>query len=118
MGSDEKADQLMPGAITTDVTTRPDRVVVAVSGELDFDSCTQIRGTTDAVPLHGRTLTLEMAAVTFMDSSGLNMLLDLRNRAHAEGGTLELAGLPRQAQHVLDVTGTRHLFTVRPCPAP
>ncbi|MFI8103759.1 STAS domain-containing protein [Streptomyces sp. NPDC086023] len=104
----------MPGAIHTDTTTRPDRVVLAVSGELDMGSCTRLSTLTDALILSGRTLALEMSAVTFLDSSGLHLLLTLRNRALAQGGRLELHCVPHQAQRVLDLTGTRHLFTLRP----
>ncbi|MFJ7158751.1 STAS domain-containing protein [Streptomyces sp. NPDC101118] len=93
------------------VSTRPDRIVVLVAGDLDVDTTSHVTDLTRAVELHGRVLTLDLSAVGFMDSSGLHMLLVLRRRALAEGGILELAGVPRQALRLLDLTGTRDLFT-------
>ncbi|MEU9107717.1 STAS domain-containing protein [Streptomyces xanthophaeus] len=66
----------------------------------------------------GQTLALDLPAMTRMDSSGLNMLLTLRNRARAEHGVLHVCGVPRQALRVLGLTGTRSLFTLRPCLTP
>lgn len=96
------------------VATRPGGTVVTVAGDLDLATCPYVTRATDTIPLRGRTLTLELSAVTFMDSTGLNMLLGLRERARAEGGTLDLAGLPDQARKVLAHTGTGDLFTLRP----
>ncbi|MFJ6940615.1 STAS domain-containing protein [Streptomyces sp. NPDC101132] len=55
--------------------------------------------------MHGRVHTLDLSAVGFMDSSGLHMLPALRRRARAEGGALELAGVPCQALRLPDLTG-------------
>ncbi|MFF7182937.1 STAS domain-containing protein [Streptomyces sp. NPDC008121] len=96
-----------------DVTAQPGRVVVTVAGELDTSACLHITEVTDALDIRGQTLTLDLSCVPFMHSSALDMLLDLRRRARAEGATLELFGIPAQAARLLDSTGTRHLFTVR-----
>ncbi|MFD0354047.1 STAS domain-containing protein [Streptomyces sp. NPDC127110] len=103
-------------AFDVDVTMRPDgaAVTVTVAGELDLATCPRVTRAIDGIPLAGRTLTLELSAVTFMDPTGLNMLLGLRERARAEGGTLDLAGVPEQAQNVLDLTGTGELFPLCP----
>ncbi|WP_405977589.1 STAS domain-containing protein [Streptomyces sp. NBC_00158] len=97
-----------------DVAMRPGGAVVTVTGDLDLATCPHLIRATDTIPLEGRMLTLELSAVTFMDSTGLNMLLGLRERARAEGGTLDLAGLPEQARNVLDHTSTSDLFALRP----
>ncbi|GLX17566.1 hypothetical protein Slala02_03930 [Streptomyces lavendulae subsp. lavendulae] len=103
-------------AFDVDVALRPDSaaVTVTVRGELDLATCPRVVRATETIPLEGRTLTLELSAVTFMDPSGLNMLLGLRERARAEGGALYLAGVPDQARTVLDLTGTGDLFPLRP----
>lgn len=99
---------------TQNVTVHADRAVVTVAGSLDMDTCPHVTEATDALTLRGRILVLDLSAVTFIDSSALNMLLNLRNRAHAEGGTLELRAVPAQALRVLDITGTRGLFALTP----
>ncbi|MET9855578.1 STAS domain-containing protein [Streptomyces sp. NPDC006450] len=90
------------------------RTVLALTGALDMDTVPRVTAATDTLVLAGRTLVLDLSAVTFMDSSGLNTLLILRNRAEAEHGTLELCGLPDQALRLLDITGARDLFTLTP----
>ncbi|MFD9373522.1 STAS domain-containing protein [Streptomyces sp. NPDC060020] len=92
--------------------------VVTLSGELDMTTCPYVTRATDALALKGHTLALDLSAVTHMDSSGLNMLLTLRNRARDEHGVVHLCGVPRQPLRVLDLTGTRSLFTLRPCLTP
>ncbi|MFD9724602.1 STAS domain-containing protein [Streptomyces sp. NPDC059072] len=98
------------------VRTHPKRTVVTVTGTINMDTCPHLTKVTDALPLAGQTLALDLTAVTFMDSCGLNAFLALRKRAEAEGGTLELIGVPQQALRVLDLTGTRHLFTLHAAP--
>ncbi|MFD6916003.1 STAS domain-containing protein [Streptomyces virginiae] len=90
------------------------QTVLTITGALDMDTVPHITVATDPVDLGGRTLVLDLAAVTFMDSAGLNTLLILRNRVEAEQGTLELRGLPDQALRLLDITGVRALFTLTP----
>ncbi|MFE5861694.1 STAS domain-containing protein [Streptomyces virginiae] len=90
------------------------RTVLTITGALDTDTVPHITEATEPLTLSGRTLVLDLAAVTFMDSSGLNTLLTLRNRVEAEQGLLELRRLPDQALRLLDLTGARALFTLTP----
>ncbi|MFF3677862.1 STAS domain-containing protein [Streptomyces sp. NPDC002120] len=94
----------------------PDRTILTVSGELDMDTAPNLTEAADGIDLHGQTLALDLSAVTFVDSCGLNALLALRHRVGLTGGTLELCGLCDQALHLLDLTGTRPLFTLRTGP--
>ncbi|MFF4582046.1 STAS domain-containing protein [Streptomyces sp. NPDC001373] len=100
------------------VTVRPDWAVVTLTGDLDPATCACVIEATAPIPLKGQTLVLELSALTYMGPTGLNLLLGLRRRARDEGGTLALAGVPDQARQVLELTGTRHLFTLCPRPAP
>ncbi|WP_431967940.1 STAS domain-containing protein [Actinacidiphila sp. bgisy160] len=94
------------------------QTTIALTGELDLETCPQVTAVTDALQLCGRTLRMDLSGVTFIGSTSLNMLLSLRLRAEVEEGTLELAGLQPQAEHVLALTGTRELFRIRPSDAP
>ncbi|MFD4925042.1 STAS domain-containing protein [Streptomyces goshikiensis] len=105
---------MLPIRLDLDVSTQPDVTVVTLAGELDMTTCPYVTQATDTLALKGQTLALDLSALTHMDSSGLNMLLTLRNRARDEHGVLHLLGVPRQALRVLDLTGTRSLFTLRP----
>ncbi|MFD5421234.1 STAS domain-containing protein [Streptomyces sp. NPDC127069] len=108
----------MQPALGVDVTTYDHTVVVSVSGELDTDTSPLVARATGTLDLRpgGPALVLDLAGVTFIDAGALNMLLALRHHARGHGTTLRLRAVPAQAQQLLDLTGTRHLFTY--CPGP
>ncbi|MFD9338331.1 STAS domain-containing protein [Streptomyces sp. NPDC060028] len=108
----------MHPTLTIDTTAQKGRTVLTITGSLDMDSCPHITAATDILVLEGHALALDLSGVTFMDSSGLNMLLNLRNRTQAENCALELSGLPDQPLRVLDITGARDLFILRPALTP
>lgn len=101
-------------AFDVSVSHHPERVVLTLAGELDMDTSPFVTEATDRLKLRDQTLTLDMADVSFMDSSSLSMLLLLRARVEAEGGLLELCGLQEQALRVLEITGSHALFLMRP----
>ncbi|MFD5891968.1 STAS domain-containing protein [Streptomyces sp. NPDC060334] len=101
----------MSSSFDVDVTMKNDRAVMAVAGELDVNTIPYIMEATDALAL-GQPLTLDLSGVTFMDSSALNMLLILRDRAHTEGGMVELRKVTAQTLRLLERTGTRPLFSL------
>ncbi|MFE3197920.1 hypothetical protein [Embleya sp. NPDC059237] len=60
------------------------------------------------------TIDTDRTIVAVAGELGLNLLLKLRERAGTEGETLELHGVSERVQFVLDLTGTRNLFALRP----
>ncbi|MFH7595755.1 STAS domain-containing protein [Streptomyces racemochromogenes] len=89
----------------------PKRTIISVAGELDIDTCPHLAEAAHALIGAGHCLIVDLSGLTFIDPSGLNLLLALNHRARTAGQSLELAGVPAQAGHVLDLTRTRHLFT-------
>ncbi|MFE5405228.1 STAS domain-containing protein [Streptomyces sp. NPDC056580] len=88
----------------------PERTVITVAGELDLETCPALAQAAFVEPLGGLTLHLEMSGVSFMDSSGLNLLLQLHQRLDAEGGRLLVSGLQDQPTRVLYLTGAYDLL--------
>ncbi|MEU5217156.1 STAS domain-containing protein [Streptomyces sp. NPDC020807] len=106
-------------ALTVRVRTHTGTTVLSLDGELDLDTRAGFAEAVDALPpLSGHVVVLDLSQVAFMDSTGINLFLALRARARAEGGRLEFVGVRRQALQVMDLTGTRRLFTVRPSRSP
>ncbi|MFE5808367.1 STAS domain-containing protein [Streptomyces sp. NPDC056491] len=103
---------------TVGVAEQPERTVVSVSGDIDFETCSLLSRVVDALVLPGRTLVLDLTRITFLGTSALHVLLALRARAIEEEWTLELAGTPDQGLRVLELTATRHLFSLHPAMAP
>jgi anti-anti-sigma factor len=61
-----------------------------VSGELDLLTVPQLRGALAALGDHGRDVVLDLAGVSFVDSSGLGLLLAAAGTAEEGGASLIL----------------------------
>ena len=57
-------------------------------------------------------LVLDMSGVTFMDSSGIAVLLRARRQMEHTGGTLRVTAIPAQARRVLDAAGIGRLISL------
>ncbi|MBQ4623850.1 MAG: STAS domain-containing protein [Clostridia bacterium] len=57
-------------------------------------------------------LTLNMARLSFMDSSGIALVLSLYKRMAALGGTLEITDLPPFARRILKAAGVEKLVSI------
>ena len=88
-----------------------ERTVITVAGETDLGPCPELLRAARTVPLGGRTLQLDVSGVSFMDSSGLNLLLQLRRRLLAERGRFLVTGLQNQPTGLLHLTETYDLLT-------
>ncbi|MCW5756931.1 MAG: STAS domain-containing protein [Phycisphaeraceae bacterium] len=64
------------------------------------------------VPSARGRLLLDMTKVEYMTSSGISMLVQLREACVCEGGTLALCGLAAPIADVLKTTRVDRLFTV------
>ncbi|MFI8293679.1 STAS domain-containing protein [Streptomyces sp. NPDC085614] len=86
---------------------------VHVAGEIDLDSAGHLRvalmRALSAAPA-GTGLVLDMSAVTFCDSSGLNALLRLRQQAIEDGRSLTISHTGPQVARLLEMTGSAALF--------
>jgi anti-sigma B factor antagonist len=86
---------------------------LAVSGEVDIATAPVLR---EALRAHaGRSpLLIDLSAVTFMDSSGLAVLLDLHQRAGERGERVAFIAPSQPVRLLFDVTGLGdelHLFS-------
>ncbi len=60
-----------------------------------------------------RLLILDLAAVTFMDSSGIALLMRSQQRMRLLEGSVIVRNVPRQARRVLDAAGIGRLITIQ-----
>jgi anti-sigma B factor antagonist len=81
-----------------------------VSGEIDLGTADQFRLDVLGADLTGRRVVFELAGVTFMDSSGLAVLLEASGRA-AETVLHEPSPIVRR---IIEATGVEASFIVRP----
>ncbi|WP_329485273.1 STAS domain-containing protein [Kitasatospora sp. NBC_01246] len=99
-------------AVVRETGTGP---VIEVSGDLDIDQVDVLHAVFNQVLLRTpapSVVLVDLWAVPFCDSSGLNELLRARLQAEQRGTLLALARPSRQVVRLLDVTGTDQVFEV------
>jgi anti-sigma B factor antagonist len=88
-------------------------VVVHVSGEIDVSSVGPMRTTLlEELAERPRGLVIDLTAVDFCGSTGLQALCEARTRAESTLVELRLVATRPVVLRILDITGTRQLFTV------
>jgi anti-sigma B factor antagonist len=106
--------------VVFDVTlsTEDGQVVVVVVGDIDVLSAGVLReALAKAVRSAGTgAIVVDLSGVGFMDSSGVQALLDGYHSAMVAGGTLSVRGARGTAERVLNIVGLARLFGLPPRP--
>lgn len=90
-------------------------LLLELSGELDHhgarNTLREIELAIDAsLP---RMLVLDLAGITFMDSSGIALILRAQQRMQLLDGSLLVCNVPAQARRVLDAAGIGRLVKIQ-----
>jgi anti-anti-sigma factor len=90
----------------------PTRALVTVAGEIDLETAAEL-GDQALAALQDLSvhLVLDLGGVTFMDSTGLKVLLAAAHRADLAGGSLVLVAPTRAVRRILALTGLDQSFT-------
>ena len=78
--------------------------VVSPAGEIDIATAPDVRRAM-LMTVGGRRLVLDLRGVVFMDTSGLQLLLEEQRRARERGGAFAIVAGPPRVQRVLKVAG-------------
>jgi anti-anti-sigma factor len=100
----------MDGELSCRVFETGDTIVIAAEGDVDLATCDRL---TDRAAAHlrpGTRVVVDCSEITFLDSAGLRVLLDLRARTAAVGSVFALAAIPSPVRLVLELSGTEHYF--------
>ena len=96
-------DMLRHGVTITAGETGP--ASMAVAGEVDASNADRLRlAILDAANKSGAKLEMDLAGVTFMDSSGLRAIADASRGLEASGSGLVLCNVPRQVLRLLAIS--------------
>ena len=96
--------------------TLQDRTLVAVlDGEIDHHCAQPMRTEIDEkiTAYQPEVLVLDFAGVTFMDSSGIALILRAQQRMQLLEGTLIVRNVPEQAKRVLDAAGIGRFVSIQ-----
>jgi anti-sigma B factor antagonist len=99
--------------IDTEITE--ERVLLTVSGELDIASAPVLSEALDLAeesrPGH---LVIDLADLTFMDSTGISVLVGARTRVCERGGVFHVVNVVGGPRKALELTGLYDLVVVDP----
>ena len=111
LGSDRRASHTgsaaavaRPRPFRVDVQRRNDVTIVQPQGELDLATVETLQAALDGVERAGR-LVLDLRGLSFIDSTGLHLLVALHQRAQRDGFQLTLVMPPAPADRVIELTG-------------
>jgi anti-sigma B factor antagonist len=108
----------MQDLLTIEVVPEQDYVTLRLTGEIDMYTAQSVRDAAlAAMRKHAADIRIDLAGVTFLDSTGLEMLLATRRRATLEGGELQLIDPARTVVRLLEITGLNWLFNQVPSTA-
>jgi anti-sigma B factor antagonist len=109
------ATHIPPGdeLVSIDVATTEQAVRLAVTGEVDSSSAPALRTSVDeAFAAGARDITIDLDAVTFLDSAGLCVLAGAHRRAEEDGVRLRVLASNRAVMRPLQITGLWELLAV------
>ena len=91
-------------------------ICIALIGELDHHAARQAMD--EIARIYDKhlppTAELDMGGVSFMDSSGIALILSTLRRAREIGGKLRVSHVPHQAMRVLNAAGIERLVEIVP----
>ena len=103
---------LQPFSISVDPAR--DEVIVVPAGELDLATAERLEAEVGELRDAGfEAIVVDLRQLTFIESTGLRVLLTLRNTARRADHRLVLVRGPRQVQRVFEMTATQGLFDWR-----
>lgn len=89
------------------------RTVLEIAGEIDVYSAARLRARLVELAQAGRhRLIIDMTSVTFMDSSGLGVLVGAMKRARANSGEVCIVGAAERILQTLRITGLTRVFPI------
>lgn len=107
------APAVVPDGFNISVHVGEGHAIVSVSGEIDLATAVQLRDAgLDALGVEPTHVVVDMSDVTFMDSTGLGVLVLLRRKARTRRCRLSIVS-SKSIETVLYVSGLDQAFNVR-----
>lgn len=94
-----------------------DGVLVRLEGELDLATAPTLERVVNlAVDSGAPTVVLDLSALTFVDSTGIHVLIAAQRRALKQGFALVLRSPTQQVRKILRLTGLDQVMVIEPEP--
>ncbi|MFI7597981.1 STAS domain-containing protein [Actinoplanes sp. NPDC049681] len=94
-------------------STRAGRLIVALTGECDLEGRDQLIAVLGAAVDSAELVVVDLAGLTFIDSSGIHGLVTAHHAAQRSGRRVELVNASGAVAAVLELTGVDRLLGSR-----
>ena len=106
---------LMPDDLSISITeTAAGGVALAVSGELDLSTASQLRSAVDDAVARGGTVQIDLREVSFIDSTGLHALIQADQMLQRQGQRLYVTDQSPALRRLLELAGLTDYFAPQP----
>ena len=89
---------------------------LVITGELDMATSPEVQAVIVACAASARRLTLDLSQLTFMDSTGLSLILEAHELCQDSGAEFVLIPGPEHVQRVFEITGLLDRLPFRSTP--
>lgn len=101
----------MNQALTVHTRTTPAGPVIELAGDLDHHTAPEVRALLPGLTLRpGQQIVIDLAQLTFCDSSGITVLIAARNHALAADAAIVLAAVPDRVSRIFRIVGLEQVF--------
>jgi anti-sigma B factor antagonist len=113
--SSDRDTAAQPATFAAQPGQQPGSWVLHVRGEIDVATSPELRRELHQLLDRGGPIVVDLHDLTFIDSSGLGVLVGTlqRVRERGRGEQLVLAGLQDPVRRVFDITGLSELFVIQ-----
>jgi anti-sigma B factor antagonist len=89
--------------------------LLVLAGELDLATAPELAGVIDQLVAQGpRDVALDLSGLSFIDSSGIAVLVDAQHRLTEQGRHLSIRAARRSALRVFEIAGLVEFLDVQP----
>ena len=93
--------------------TEKNTLLVEITGELDHHTATQIRTKIDnAISKEYKNIIFDFSALTFMDSSGIGMIMGRYKKILKYMGKMTIVSPKPQVKRILEISGLTSIVTI------
>jgi stage II sporulation protein AA (anti-sigma F factor antagonist) len=101
-----------PVSLTVSTDLVDGLAVVTVAGDVDLASADRLGDELETALHKAQTLVVDVGGVTFIDSTGLNVLVQAHRTAQEGGGDLRIRRPSKMLTRLLEITRLETLFVV------
>jgi anti-sigma B factor antagonist len=102
--------RLQPLSLT--VVPDPGGITIFATGDIDLAARPTVDGALADLSDDGRNLIIDLDGVTFMDSTGLALLVDFHNQRERRGATLTVRSPPPIVRRILELTAVDQILRI------